>query len=169
MVVSLDGRSTKKDPSDKSWISDEDQEYFYKEIIEQSKLLIMGSTTYNGAKNVMKHEKGRKRIIITSSPSQYEKEKIEGILEFTNEYPDALISRLESEGYNEAFLLGGAYTNTDFFRKKLVNQVWLTLEPKILGIGNGIVTDHMDVNLELIESRKINSKGTLLLKYFVNY
>lgn len=166
MVTSIDGRSTRGRETDTHiWTSVEDQKHFVK-VIENAKLIIMGSTTYEAARDSLQHKKGRRRVIITRNPSKYENEKISGQLEFTNENAKELIMRLEKEGYKEGFLVGGAHTNTQFFEEKLVTEIWQTLEPKILGIGNGIVGDEqVNVTLELLSVEKLNNKGTLLLKY----
>ena len=97
-------------------------------------------------------------------------------MEFTDETPTDLIKRLENQGFSEGFLVGGANTNTEFLKQGLVSELWQTLEPKILGMGNGIVGDtsagsaqgeKIDVSLKLISEEKLNDKGTLLLKYAV--
>ncbi len=166
MVISLDGRSIKgNDPDTHSWTSVEDQNHFAK-IIDTSNLLIMGSTTYEAARNQMQHRDGRKRVVLTRNPDKYDEEKIKDQLEFSNEDPKELLQRLESEGFAEGYLLGGAHTNTEFFKQNLVNELWLTLEPKILGAGNGIVgEENTDFTLTLLSSEKLNNTGTLLLKY----
>lgn len=166
MVTSLDGRSTCGDrEGTHEWNSEEDKKHF-QDVIKDARLLIMGSSTYEGARSTMEHTTGRKRIIITRDPSKYESYKIPGQLEFTNEKAADLINRLSKEGNEEAYLLGGAHTNTEFLKQNLVDEFWQTLEPKILGLGNGIVGEEMiNVNLQLISSEKINETGTLLLKY----
>lgn len=170
IVTSLDGRTTQKSgelESHHEWRSDEDADIFTKKRDEAS-LIIMGSTTYDGAKHQMVHKEGKLRIILTRHPKKYEKEKIDGQLEFTNEPVKELVSRLEKRDHKEALFVGGAHTATDFFREKLITEVWQTLEPKILGLGNGIVGEEIvDVNLKLISVEKLNDKGTLLLKYSV--
>lgn len=171
MVTSLDGRSTQKGHGTDIhyWTSKEDQAHFQR-VIESASLLIMGSATYEPARGYMQHREGRKRVIITRDPSKYESEKIDGQLEFTNENPTELLKRLESEGYTEGYLVGGAHTNTEFFKQKLVTNLWQTLEPKVLGIGNGLVgEEEIDVSLRLESFEKLNEKGTLLLRYSVIY
>jgi dihydrofolate reductase len=170
MVTSLDGRSTNgKESGTHSWNSPEDQKHF-QSVIENGKLLIMGSSTFAGALKNMQHRQGRLRVVLTRDPSQYDNEKIPGQLEFSNEDPQDLIQRLESQGFSEGYLLGGAHTNTEFLKQGLVTELWQTLEPKILGIGNGLVGEEsLNVTLKLQEFEKLNEKGTLLLKYSIVY
>lgn len=168
MVTSLDGRSTKGSSSDThSWTSNEDQKYF-QNIINSAKLIIMGRKTYEQARDMMEHRDNRLRIVLTRTPEKYESEKIDGKLEFTNESPKDLIERLENQGYQEGYLVGGAHTNTEFFKQNLVTELWQTLEPKILGMGNGIIgEEESNFSLELLSKDRLNDKGTLLLKYKV--
>ena len=119
------------------------------------------------ARKSMTHKNGKLRIVLTRNPEKYESEKIPEQLEFTNEKPQDLIKRLEEE-HQEGYLVGGAHTNTEFFRENLITELWQTIEPKILGLGNGMVGEEItDISLELLSSEKLNNKGTLLLKYKV--
>ncbi len=104
-------------------------------------------------------------MIMTRTPEKYDKEKIEGKLEFTNETPKELLKRFEDMGTKEALLIGGAYTNTEFFKENLVTEILQTIEPKIVGTGIATAVEKIDVDLELISIEKLNSRGTLLLKY----
>lgn len=168
MVTSLDGRSTRGTETDNhTWTSREDQAHFMK-VLGEARLVIMGSATYTPARDQMQHTDKKLRVVITRTPEEYESQKIDGQLEFTNEKPTELLKRLESQGYTEGLLVGGARTNTEFFKEGLVTELWQTLEPKILGRGNGIIGDEkVDVSLRLLSSEKINERGTLLLKYAV--
>lgn len=166
IVTSLDGRSTKGNSGDHSWISSQDQEHF-KFFIEEHTLLIMGRNTYEAAKFSMKHTPGRKRVIITRHPEKYRHEEIPGMLEFTDEPLLKLFKRL-SKDFSQGILLSGASLNSELFRLGLVNEIVITIEPKLLGKGNGIVDfEEHDITLELKSIEKLNHQGTLLLKYLV--
>lgn len=168
MVTSLDGKSTHRGvEGTRNFNSEEDKKHF-QNVIDAGKLLIMGSTTYEQAKDMMVHSNGKLRIIITRDPSKYEHEKIGGQLEFSNENPSDLLKRLALQGFSDGYLLGGAHTNTEFFKQNLVDEIWVTIEPKILGLGNGLLGEEkVDVNLKILSAEKLNGKGTLLLKYAV--
>ena len=172
IVTSLDGRTLQKggEPENQhEWASKEDQEIFIKER-DKASLIIMGSKTYEGANRQMTHQEGKLRIVLTRNPKIYEKEKMPGKLEVTNEPVKELITRLENEGFSKGLFVGGAHSATNFFKEKLITEMWQTLEPKILGLGNGIIGEEIiNVNLKLLSSERINNKGTLLLKYKVLY
>ncbi len=167
MVASVDGKTTQGNTSVlPTWTSKEDQEYF-SGLIDSAHLIIMGRKTYAIAKPQMKHTPGRLRIVVTSKPHEWNMhEAIPGQLEFTNEQPTELIKRLEQKGYTSALLVGGATLNTAFLKANLVNELILTIEPKIFGQGTSVVeNEELDVNLKLTSIKTLNDQGTLLLKY----
>lgn len=168
MVSSIDGKTTQWfNPHLHVWTSKEDQAYFA-QLIEQAQLIIMGRKTYEVAKPFMKHHPGRLRIVLTNNPQQFSNEAIPNQLEFTSESAKELIKRLEQQGQTNALFVGGGTINTPFFQAGLVNELWLTLEPKLFGKGNSIVAEsELNVNLELLSIEKLNSQGALLLKYAV--
>jgi dihydrofolate reductase len=169
MVSSVDGKTTQWfNPHLHFWTSKEDQEHFAK-LLEQASLIIMGRKTYDVVKSYMKHKKDRLRVILTNEPEKYAQEQIPNQLEFTKDDPKTIIEKLEQREFSEALLVGGGTINTSFFHQKLVNELILTLEPKIFGKGQSIVADEeLQIDLELKSVEKLNSKGTLLLTYLVH-
>lgn len=168
MVESIDGKTTKWGNQHVwQWTSKEDQTHFSK-TIEQANLIIMGRKTFEAAKSTMKHVPSKLRVVITSEPEKFAQEQMPGQLEFTNEDPEILIKRLEQQGFTEALLVGGGNINSLFFQKRLVNEFWITIEPKLFGKGNSLVAEsELDINFELLSVEKLNSQGTLLIKYTV--
>ena len=168
MVTSVNGKSTKgKMQSPNEWASKEDQEYF-RALIEKHSLIVMGRRTYQAAKPVMKLVPGKRRIVITRSPGEFQKDAVGGQLEFTNESPRVLIQRAEELRYKTMLLVGGSSINSLFFKEKLIDELWLTLEPTIFSDGKGLVGgEDSSISLQLKIVKKLNTKGTLLLKYQV--
>lgn len=167
IVTSIDSKSTKGASSPKAWASKEDQAFFSSEI-KKHNLIIMGKNTYLLQKPFLKFAKDKLRIVLTRNPSQFQKEQVPNQLEFRSDPPKKLIQSLESRGYKTALLVSGAALNTAFFEDKLIAELWLTLEPQIFGSGKGLVDDQkLNINLKLKSLKKLNSQGTLLLKYQV--
>ncbi len=168
MVISVDGKSTKWNlPDVEVWSSKEDQNHLV-ELKKQFDLIIMGRKTYQVIKRHLDLSQNKLRIILTNSPKNFKKETVPGKVEFTDEKVKDLIERLENQGYKKALLLAGQGLNQLFFEQKLVDELVLTIEPKIFGKGNGIVSDaKLDIDLKLLSVEKLNEKGTLLLKYKV--
>ncbi|MDO8429688.1 MAG: dihydrofolate reductase [Candidatus Daviesbacteria bacterium] len=167
-VMSLDGKITKGISSDiYKWTSLEDQKHFFSQI-KKNNLLVMGSQTYEAARDKIKLTKEKLRVILTRDPQKYTPEEIPNILEFSSDSPKVLVKKLEARGYKKMLLLGGGIINSLFLKSSLVNELQITIEPKIFGLGKNLVSDDkLDVDLKLLEIKKLNSKGTLLLVYKV--
>lgn len=163
-VISLDGKLTKWEGSNiYEWSSPEDFTHFSK-IRDTNSLLVMGSRTFEAVHP--QPEKERLRIVITNNPKKYASAFIAGQLEFTSEQPKQLVKRLEKLGYKQMLLVGGKRLATSFLQEHLVNELWLTIEPKVFGIGESLVrAEKMNIALELLHSKKLNKQGTLFLKY----
>lgn len=171
-VSSLDGKLTKWTGKNiYEWSSPEDFAYF-KQTMSKHNLIIMGSGTFDDVKDNpaagLKPEKERLRVILTKRPDSYKKYVVPGQLEFSDEQPKALLTRLEKLGYKQLLLVSGGKVATSFFKDTLIDEVWLTFEPRIFGVGEPLVQEEkFDIKLELLQSRKITPQGTLVLKYRV--
>lgn len=166
MLVSVDGKTTQGNNKNVyTWSSKEDQKHFFS-LIKKNNLIVMGRATYDASKSVIEIEKGKLRIVLTQSPKEYLNQTIEGQLEFTDENPKELLKRLTALGYKEMLLVGGGTINGLFLKQNLVNELYLTIEPKIFGSGKNVVDKQsLDISLKLISIKKMNKTGTLLLKY----
>ena len=165
-VSTLDGKVTKwGDPHVRLWSSHQDQDY-YKQIWNESKLIVMGSNTFNA--EPLNPSSNHQLIIMTRNPDKYKNLEISGQIEFTNESPVELIARFISKGHKQILVVGGAHIATSFLKEQLIDEVWLTIEPKIFGTGGNFATEvNLDINLHLIHCEKVNEQGTLITKYAV--
>ncbi len=168
-AMSVDGKITKwNDIQDvATWASTEDQKFFLS-MIQKHKVIVMGRKTYEAVKHRLKIEEGRKRIVMTRHPQDHKQDEIAGKLEFSSESPDDLVRRMESEGYSELLVVGGGRVNTAFLKNGLVNEIYLTIEPKIFGKGTTLVfAEKMNIQLRLENIKKLNDGGSLSLHYKV--
>jgi dihydrofolate reductase len=68
-----------------------------------------------------------------------------------------LITLLQRDGYDQMLLIGGPHVATSFLKEQLIDEVWLTIEPKIFGAGQNFVTEQkLDVSLRLLSFEKVN-------------
>ncbi|MEK7616205.1 MAG: dihydrofolate reductase family protein [Patescibacteria group bacterium] len=142
MVLSLDGKSTKADLSPNLWASVEDQGFFH-DLKKKIGTIIVGRKTWEAAGKPSGD--GIRRIVMS------------------RETGFALPDDVE-----EALLVGGSELNAEFFKRKLINEIYLTIEPKIFGKGLPLAQDiPLEVELELINVERLNPQGTLLLHYRV--
>lgn len=170
-VISLDSKLLEgHDESDiYKWSSKEDFKHF-QQIRSQHNLLVMGSGTFNSVKESdiagLRAEKDRLRIIMTSKPQSYKEYVVPGQLEFSNETPTALVARLEKAGFTKLLLVSGGRLATSFLKANLIDELLLTIEPYIFGNGEPFVHEEkFAIKLALLSAKKLNTQGTLLLKY----
>lgn len=167
IVTSLDGKSTKGDQSPSEWASKEDQQKFFS-LIRKYNLIVMGKNTYLIRKPYLKLTPGKLRVVMTRNPQQFRKDQVPAILEFSGDPPKKLVKRLGGLGFKQMLLVSGPKLNTAFLKDKLIDELMITLEPKIFGLGKGLVDQvPLDVNLKLKSIKRLNPQGTLLLKYDV--
>ena len=167
MVLSVDGRSTKGSNFDQSWASREDQQHLQK-LISENNLILMGGQTYYLAKSHIKPSEGKLRIVLTHDPEKYKDDYIEGQLEFAQGEVKDIVDSLEKRGFEQMLLLSGESLNKEFFEENMVDEIYITVEPKIFGSGKGMLLESdLDIQLELLEMKKLNELGTVLLRYKV--
>ena len=56
------------------------------------------------------------------------------------------------------------FKNGLFLEKKLIDEIILTIEPKIFGQGLSLFNKDFDINLELLEIKKLN-KNSFAVRY----
>lgn len=78
-----------------------------------------------------------------------------------------MLKDLENRGFSEVAVCGGASIYTLFLEHNFVSEIYLTIEPILFGKGLKFLNQKMNLTLKLIEARKINDSGTLLLHYKV--
>jgi dihydrofolate reductase len=165
-VSTLDGKITRwGDPMIRSWSSQADQDYF-DAIWNNYRVIIMGSGTYSPAP--LKPDSKHLYIILTQQPEKYKNSEVPGQLEFTGDSPSLLLEKIKKTGEETVLIVGGAKIATSFLRENLIDELWLTIEPRIFGTGGAFVTDEkLDIKLKLLSITKGNDEGTLLTKYKV--
>lgn len=167
-VASADGRVTgpRNEPS-REWASPEDQKFFA-ELVQKTGVVIMGRSTFLLHKKFFSKSPHIRRIVMTSD-TKLAATKVPGI-EFSTEKPTRLIRRLEREGVNKVLLAGGPRLSAAFMHAKLVSDFFLTIEPKIFGGGlplfDGLVGKP---RFALTATKRLNSGGTILLHYRIEY
>ncbi len=165
IVTSLDGKSTKGYKPPKLWASKEDQAHF-QSLIAKNNLIVMGKNTFTVSKDDIKPTKGKLRIIMVRNPAEFSSLAVPGQLEFSSESPKQLVKRLAKSDYKQMLLVSGPKLNTAFLKAKLIDELWLTMEPNIFGVGIGLVApEPLNIELKLLSCKKLNSQGTFLLKY----
>ena len=147
------------------WSSHQDQDY-YKKIWNEAGLIVMGSNTFNAEQ--LKPSSDHQLIIMTGEPDKYKSLEVPGQIEFTNESPAELTACFKSKSYKQMLVVGGPHVATSFLKEQLIDELWLTMEPKIFGLGgNFVIEEKMDISLHLDSYEKVNRQGTLILRYTI--
>jgi dihydrofolate reductase len=107
----------------------------------------------------------RLNLIVTTKAEKFKEKEIPGALEFTDNSPEQITENLKNKGFETAILGGGAAINSLFLKNNLIDELMLTIEPKLFGSGYGIFdkTD-VDMNLELIDIKRLND-NTINIHY----
>jgi dihydrofolate reductase len=165
-VSSLDGKITRwGEPNVRLWSSHQDQDY-YKKVWNESRLIVMGSATFNA--DTFKPSPDHQIIVMTGHPDRYKNAMVPGQIEFTNETPVELVTRCINKGHQQMLVVGGPNVATSFLKEQLIDELWLTIEPRIFGTGQNFATDaKLDIDTRLIQIEKVNDQGTLITKYAV--
>jgi dihydrofolate reductase len=145
LLQSLDGIIAKTQGDNLNWGSVEDKEHFRSKT-KQIGTMIMGSNLY---KVMPEHTfDQRKTFVLTSNPARFEPKKD---IEFFSGSPLELVEKLTESGIKEAALVGGGLVYGSFLKANLVDEIWVTIAPKIFADGIfGYGKEKLDINLEII-------------------
>ena len=138
------------------WTSKEDK-VFFSEKSKKAGVLVLGHNTF---KTIGKPLPDRLNIVYAPEGTV-----IEGV-EVTQKEPKELIEDLESRGFTEVAIGGGAQIYTMFIKAGVVDTLYLTVEPVIFGAGINLFNEQIDVRLKLESEKKLND-NTILLEYKV--
>lgn len=165
-VSTLDGKITKwGNPHVKDWSSQKDQDY-YKKLWNHARLIIMGSSTFNAEH--FSPSSNHLLVVLTKHFLKYKEYEVAGQLEFTDKSPLKLTEQYQKKGFKTMVVVGGSHVATSFLKEQLIDELWLTIEPKIFGTGgNFVIEENLDINLKLTSCEKVNEQGTLITKYAV--
>ncbi len=162
---SLDGFITRHDEPGTDFCGSEDAQ-FLSATLKEFDSMIMGRKTFETLRDriVASHTTRYLRKICTRKPADFAHLSREGLIEFTDAAPSGILEDLEARGRSRCALLGGGEIYTRFLEADLVDELWLTLEPKLFGTGTPIVASPIDRQF-MLESMTKLGQNTALLKY----
>ncbi len=158
--MTLDGKIAKTSEHFPDWTSKEDKIFFAK-TSKEAGVVIMGDKTFFTFPSPLKD---RLNVVFTLEKNP---KLIDGVKWVSGE-PEDVIKELEKMGYDLAVLGGGAFLNGLFLEHKMVDEIYITIEPKIFGEGLSLFKGDFDLNLKLLNVEKINT-DSVVLKYKIIY
>ncbi len=159
MAQTMDGIISRSSNEFIDWTGSADKKKFM-QITKEAGVIIMGSKTYD---TIGKPLPGRKNIVLTRNKSR--KSDYENLI-YTAKEPQTLLTNLASEGYSKVALIGGSQINSLFAESNLIDEIIITIAPKIFGVGLSLFNVTLDLNLKLL-STEILEENFAMLHYSV--
>ncbi len=163
VAVSLDGKITNGKKEGTEWTSKEDQKFFKSEL-DRADVVVLGRKTFEAIPRPLTP---RNRIIFSQSPlvKGVSPSAETGVVYFKGSQTK-LLTLLKKMKWNRVVVAGGASIYDWFLKNKLVDEIYLTLEPVVFGSGKPFLKKgNFGGNWTLVSVKKLNEKGTLLLHY----
>jgi dihydrofolate reductase len=161
MAMTLDGKIARNEQHFPDWTGSADKKLFV-QITKKAGAIIMGSKTFD---TIGKPLPGRRNIVMTRNRSR---QSSPPDLIYTASNPEAILDELVREGYREVVLAGGSIVNSLFARAKLIDEIVMTIAPRIFGTGISLFTDETDMQLDLKSVEPLDD-GCVVLRYQVRW
>ncbi len=144
------------------WLSEEYGQGFMA-ICQRIKAVIMGKTTYEilNPDNLPLRDEGT--LIVLTHDTAAKPSQSNTI--FTDKTPQEIVRILEARGHNEAVIIGGTQTVSEFVKSGLVDELYLVIEPVLFGAGLPLLRDvDAEYKITLLDVQKLNTQ-TVQLHY----
>lgn len=157
MAATADGKIARDSNEVIDWTGKEDKKYFV-QVTKKAGVMIMGSKTFD---MIGKALPGRKSVVVTRDRTRQSDEKD---LVFTDRKPEEIVNDLKQEGFSSAALIGGSTINSLFLEAGMVDEIHVTMVPKIFGKGLSLFDRSFDEDLELKTMHDLG-RSHILLQY----
>lgn len=161
-AVTMDGKIARHDHHGSTWTSREDKTHLHK-ILDGCDVLLVGRKTYETARKPLSQ---RRCWIFTHSPHSQSQKKSIGSPLFLSPRRQNLLHQLEKHQFYRVAILGGTSVYSWFLKNRLIDELYLTIEPIIFGQGLPLfqLKTH-DQRFRLLSVKRLNRRGTILLRY----
>ena len=146
------------------WLSPEYDQGFGL-ICQRKNAVIMGKTTYNiiSPDYLPLKEKGTTVVLTTDDQAKSDNPTVV----FTKSRAIEIVEMLAKMGHSEAVIIGGAKTMSEFINARLVDDIFLVMEPVLFGSGLPLLKDvELELKLNLQGVKKLND-NTVQLHYTI--
>lgn len=164
MAMTVNGKIAGID-HDTSWTSKED----WAEFLGMCKRVgnaIIGRKTYEMVKKEGTQLSDILTVVLTHDAALLSKKSPNTI--FTDKHPQDVIAMLEIKGFKEALVAGGGILNSSFLKEALIDELYMDIEPLVLGRGIPLFADgDFEPRLKLLEVKQLDNNQTIQLHYKV--
>lgn len=143
---SVDGFIAKSGDDDLRWGKKADKQWFSK-VTRAMGVVVMGRKT---AELIGKPLSERLNIVMSRKMGKS---------------PREILAELKKKGFERVAICGGASIYSLWLKEKLVDELWVSVQPLMLGGGIRVVED-VEVKLEFLEQEEIG-EGVVVVKYRV--
>lgn len=155
MALTVDGKIARHSDQLIDWSGKADKKLFI-QMTKKAGVLIMGSRTYD---TIGRSLPDRKNIVLTRNKTRQSDDEN---LVFTDQKPADLLDDLKADGYTQVILTGGSTINTLFAQANLIDEMVVTISPKIFGTGIGLFSKELDLSLVLKSMAKMDDERVVL-------
>ena len=157
-AVSLDGKISENSKKIPDWTSREDWKFFQKEL-SLCDAVVVGRKTFVVAKQYMK----KRRVFVLTHKATKGSENTS----FINPVKNDLKKNLSQ--FKRVAIVGGSTVYAYAIKNKLADELFLTVEPVILGSGIPFIKEGILSKKEwvLMDTKVLNKKGSIILHYMI--
>jgi dihydrofolate reductase len=161
MATTINGLIAKEN-DDTSFVTKRDWKSFL-ELVKKQGHVVIGRRTYE-VTSPEEFVKSSLYVIMTHKKSL--KKKTPKVI-FTNKSPKNIIKMLGNMGFKKVLIAGGGKLNSAFMKEKLIDEIYLDIEPTIFGKGIKLFAEEdFEAKLKLIGTKKL-SPNEIQLHYKV--
>lgn len=161
VAASIDGRIALSSKHPPEWTSKEDWKFF-QHSLSQIDAVVVGRNTYEAA---VERLRKRNTYVLSRRLKTFVRR---GTVTFLNPTKVNLPKLLED--YRSVAVLGGGAVYQYMLDNALLDEMFVTIEPLILGRGKKMFVGGTKITrVRLLSVKRLNSTGTLELHYQMNY
>lgn len=148
---------------DTSWTSKEDWDGF-RTMCNKIGNAVIGRKTYDMVKKEGTQLNDVLTIVLTHDAALLAKQSPHTI--FTDKHLRDVIAMLGKKGFKEALVAGGGILNSAFLKEGLIDEMYIDIEPLVLGRGIPLFADgDFAPRLKLLEVKTLTNHQTIQLHY----
>ena len=159
MAMSLNGYIAKENNAT-PW--SEEEWNIFSEKVKEFGCIIVGRKTYQIMKDNNEFQKISNPLTVVISKRNTDERSSNFVF---LDSPEKALTFLEEKAFDKVLIAGGSVVNTSFLEKKLIDEIYLDIEPIIFGKGIRLFQEiDIETDLELLEIKKL-SKNTMQVHY----